>query len=96
MEQSKFTTTSKNLILSDDASNNLLILFGSDFRSLYTSWKTYLEEIDRNAKYRLSEFDQISSFCDQLKEMKSHKNQVAKRCLDQHLKYVHHSLTDAL
>ena len=58
----------------------------SGFRSLYSAWKTYLEEVDRNAKYRLSEFDQITCFVDQLKDMKSHKSQVAKRTLDQHLK----------
>lgn len=56
------------------------------FRTLYTAWKTYLEEIDRNAKFRLTEFEQVTGFCDQLKEMKSHKSHVAKRTLDQHLK----------
>lgn len=58
----------------------------SDVKSLYTAWKTYVEEVDRMAKQRLAEFDQVSKSVDQLKEMKSHKGVVSKRALDQHLK----------
>ena len=59
------------------------------FRSLYTAWKTYLEEMDKNAKYRLSEFEQVTQLVDNLNDIKSHKRQVAKRALDQHLKSVY-------
>lgn len=53
---------------------------------MYTAWKTYLEELDKVSKSRLSEFEQIGSICDTLKEMKSHKTSVGKKTIDQHLR----------
>lgn len=70
----------------------------SDIKSLYTSWKSYLEEVDKNAKLRLTEYEQVSHSVDSLKELKSHKVTVGKRSLDSHLKKMHeevvHSVTD--
>lgn len=70
----------------------------SDTKSLYTSWKSYLEEVEKNAKQRVSEYEQVSHSVDSLKELKSHKVSIGKRTLDQHLKKMHeeviHSVTD--
>lgn len=64
----------------------ILFIFGGFIRALYTSWKTYLEEVDRFSKNRLAQFDQIVSICDTLKQMKTHKTQMGKKAIDHHLK----------
>ncbi|XP_054163435.1 protein nervous wreck-like [Oppia nitens] len=57
--------------------------------SLYTSWKTYLEELDKSSKNRLAQFDQLTQICDLLKQIKTRKVQIAKKSIDQHLKKMH-------
>lgn len=57
------------------------------YRSLYTSWKTYLEEMDKFTKNRLTQFEQLVQICDLLKQIRSRKIQISKKSMDQHLKY---------
>ncbi|CAG2100177.1 unnamed protein product [Medioppia subpectinata] len=61
----------------------------SDVKSLYTSWKTYLEETDKSAKNRLQQFEQLVQICDLLKQIKTRKLQISKKSIDQHLKKMH-------
>ncbi|KAI1278765.1 F-BAR and double SH3 domains protein 2 [Halotydeus destructor] len=58
----------------------------SDVKSVYSAWKSYLDDVDQVSKARLTEFDQISKSCDQLKEIRSHKSNIAKKQIDHHLK----------
>ncbi len=53
---------------------------------MYTAWKVYQEDIEKHAKSRITVFEQLSSACDQLKAVRSHKSTVSKKCLDSHLK----------
>lgn len=67
-----------------------------DTKSLYTSWKAYLDEIEKNAKLRLTEYESVSHSVDTLKDLKSHKVLMAKRTLDQHLKKIHEEINSTV
>ena len=42
--------------------------------------------MEKQAKQRLTQFEQLSSICEQLKTLRNHKVQITKKCLDTHLK----------
>lgn len=55
-------------------------------RTLYTSWRIYQEEMEKLAKNRLAQFEQLASITDAVKALRTHKQHIAKKCLDNHLK----------
>lgn len=54
--------------------------------TVYTAWHRYVEELEGSAKGRIAAYDNYNSMLDQLKGMRNHKIQVAKKQIDQHLK----------
>ena len=56
------------------------------FRTLYTAWKTYIDEVDKYSKNRLAQYENYGAICDNLKEMKTHKVKIGKKSVDHYLK----------
>lgn len=42
--------------------------------------------MEKHAKNRQSQFEQLATVCETLKTLRSHKIQIAKKCLDNYLK----------
>ena len=66
--------------------NCFSFFFPPHCRSIYSVWKMYLDELDKVTKNRLLQFEQITPYVDNLKQMKSHKAHIGKKVLDTHLK----------
>lgn len=63
---------------------------------MYTSWKIYQEEMEKHAKSRVAQFEQLAAACDQLKTIRTHKLHVSKKCLDTHLKKMHEEIVNTV
>ncbi|XP_075676015.1 F-BAR and double SH3 domains protein 2-like isoform X2 [Dermatophagoides pteronyssinus] len=68
----------------------------SDIKTLYTSWRIYQEEMEKHAKNRQSQFEQLATVCETLKTLRSHKIQIAKKCLDNYLKKMHEEIVHSV
>ncbi|KAH9511908.1 F-BAR and double SH3 domains protein 2 [Dermatophagoides farinae] len=68
----------------------------SDIKTLYSSWRIYQEETEKHAKNRQSQFEQLATVCETLKTLRSHKIQVAKKCLDNYLKKMHEEIVNSV
>lgn len=60
--------------------------------SLYRVWSEHISRLQATTKNRADQFEQLVMVVDKLKDIRSHKASIGKKCLDNHLKRIHEDL----
>lgn len=60
--------------------------------SLYKVWSEHINRLQITSKNRTDQFEQLIMVVDKLKDIRSHKAIIGKKCLDTHLKRVHEDI----
>jgi len=60
--------------------------------SLYKVWSEHINRLSLTSKSRAEQFDQLVLIVDKLKDIRSHKAHIGKKCLDTHLKRIQEDL----
>lgn len=60
--------------------------------SLYKVWSEHINRLQVTSKNRADQFEQLIMVVDKLKDIRSHKAVIGKKCLDTHLKRIHEDI----
>lgn len=60
--------------------------------SLYKVWSEHINRLQITSKNRADQFEQLIMVVDKLKDIRSHKAIIGKKCLDTHLKRIHEDI----
>lgn len=60
--------------------------------SLYKVWSEHINRLQITSKNRQDQFEQLIMIVDKLKDIRSHKASIGKKCLDTHLKRIHEDI----
>lgn len=60
--------------------------------SLYKVWSEHINRLQGTSKNRADQFEQLIMVVDKLKDIRSHKATIGKKCLDTHLKRIHEDI----
>lgn len=60
--------------------------------SLYKVWSEHINRLQTTSKNRADQFEQLIMVVDKLKDIRSHKAVIGKKCLDTHLKRIHEDI----
>lgn len=60
--------------------------------TLYRVWAEHINRLQSTTKNRAEQFEQLIMVVDKLKDIRSHKTSIGKKCLDTHLKQIHEDI----
>lgn len=64
--------------------------------SLYKVWSEHINRLQTTSKNRSEQFEQLIMVVDKLKDIRSHKASIGKKCLDTHLKRIHEDIVGSM
>lgn len=64
--------------------------------SLYKVWLEHINRLQSTSKNRADQFEQLIMVVDKLKDIRSHKATIGKKCLDTHLKRIHEDVVASM
>lgn len=60
--------------------------------TLYKVWSEHIDRLQSTSKNRADQFEQLVMLVDKLKDIRSHKAFIGKKCLDTHIKRIHEDI----
>lgn len=64
--------------------------------SLYKVWSEHINRLQATSKNRADQFEQLIMVADKLKDIRSHKASIGKKCLETHLKKIHEDIVASM